>query len=136
MHLIVILLVLAILGIIDAGYLAWRHYQKKPLICPVNHDCNVVVESEWATMFGIRNEVLGLLFYVLLGVGGLCTVFIAEYRSLIEQGLLIISIMAALYSLFLLYIQRYIIKDYCFYCIISALINFLIVANVFALVLQ
>ena len=59
---------IALAGIVDAGYLVWKHYSNKsePLVCPLDHDCSKVTESKWSTIFLVRNEVLGLLFYVVM----------------------------------------------------------------------
>lgn len=129
---------LAITGIADAGYLVWKHYSHKaePLICPLDHDCSKVTESKWSTIFWARNEVLGLLFYVSMLLGGL-VLFFMPALSLFSLPLTLLIKLAAgaglLFSLFLLWVQIYKIKDYCFYCILSALINLLLLVNSFFL---
>lgn len=129
---------LAIAGIADAGYLVWKHYSHKaePLVCPLDHDCSKVTESRWSTLFWVRNEVLGLLFYVSMLVAGLITFLRPEFSLLSFPLLLLIKIAAGgglLFSLFLIWVQIYKIKDYCFYCMLSALINVLLLVNSFFL---
>lgn len=129
---------LAIAGIADAGYLVWKHYRHKasPLVCPLDHDCSKVTESEWSHIFGMRNEVLGLLFYVSMLVAGLL-VFFMPGLILISLPLPLLIKLAAgggwLFSLFLIWVQIYKIKDYCFYCMLSALITLLLLVNSFFL---
>lgn len=134
MPLLITLLVLAVFGVIDAGYLVWRHYKKGPLICPLHHDCSVVTESEWAKIFGIRNDILGIMYYLVVIAGVISALALQDYRMIIYQGLGVISSMAALFSLLLMYVQRYVIKDYCFYCILSTIISLLIAINTFVLI--
>ncbi|MBI2582346.1 vitamin K epoxide reductase family protein [Candidatus Woesearchaeota archaeon] len=121
---------LALAGIVDAGYLVWKHYSHKsePLVCPLDHDCSKVTESKWSTIFLVRNEVLGLLFYVAMLVSGLAVFFMPEFSWL---KLLIKFAVGGglLFSLFLIWVQIYKIKDYCFYCMISALITLLLFVN-------
>lgn len=121
---------LALAGIVDAGYLVWKHYSHKsePLVCPLDHDCSKVTESKWSTIFLVRNEVLGLLFYVAMLVAGLAVFFMPEFSWL---KLLIKFAVGGglLFSLFLIWVQIYKIKDYCFYCMISALITLLLFVN-------
>ena len=125
---------LAIIGIADAGYLVWKHYSHKagPLVCPLDHDCSKVTESKWSTIFWVRNEILGLLFYVSMLVAGLIIFFKPEFSLFSFPLLLLIKIAAGIglmFSLFLLLVQIYKIKDYCFYCMLSALITLLLFVN-------
>ncbi|MEK6844971.1 MAG: vitamin K epoxide reductase family protein [Nanoarchaeota archaeon] len=128
---VVSLIVLAILGIFDSGYLIKKRVKKQPLSCPIDGRCEKVVESKWNAIFFIKNDFLGLLYYVLILFLALYLFFISENLLLLTQ---IISGISLLFSLVLVFIQSKIIKEYCFYCLISALINLLIFVNVFFLV--
>ncbi len=113
-------IVLSVLGIIDAGFLTYKHTRKQPLICPIGDSCSAVTESTWSHMFGVRTEVLGLLYYLsLLGliVGIL---FAPSLRSSIMSLLPWVTGGGALFSLFLVSLQAFVIKKYCFYCLVSA----------------
>lgn len=127
-------IVLCFLGILDSGYLVWKHRRNShtPLVCPLDHDCSKVTESKWSHIFGVRNEVLGLGFYVVLLAVTLFPLF-KPAPSFFPLLLLFLSAGGTLFSLFLLYVQLKIIKDYCFYCIISALITVLLLLNSLAL---
>lgn len=129
MSFLVTLIVLALLGLLDAGYLAYEHYRHKPLVCPLDHDCSVVTESRWSHVFGIRNEVLGLLFYLSLFIGAISVFFLPQYTDILLLLFFLASILAFLFSIFLAGIQFWVIRDYCFYCLISALINLFVLAN-------
>jgi len=130
-------LALSVGGIITSGYLVWKHYWKKsagkkqPLVCPLNHDCGVVTESRWSHLFYVRNEVLGLLFYVGMLVAGLGMAFLSDYAGLLRLAIRISASLGLLFSLFLVFVQAKIIKDYCFYCLISAVITLLLWVNGF-----
>jgi len=127
-------IVLCFLGILDSGYLVWKHRKNShtPLVCPLDHDCSKVTESKWSTIFWVRNEILGLLFYVSMLVAGLIIFFKPEFSLFSFPLLLLIKIAAGIglmFSLFLLLVQIYKIKDYCFYCMLSALITLLLFVN-------
>lgn len=128
---VVSLIVLAILGIFDSGYLIKKRVKKQPLTCPINGGCEKVVESKWNSIFLIKNDILGLFYYILI-------LFLVLYLFFISEKLLfltkIISGASLLLSLVLVFIQAKIIKEYCFYCLISALINLLIFVNVLFLI--
>ena len=126
---IVSLIVLAILGIFNSGYLVLKRMKKKPAICPIGN-CQQVLESKWNSLFGIKNDFLGLFYYALV-------LFLAIYLFSVSEKLLfftkIISGISLFASLLLVFIQAKIIKEYCFYCLISALINLFIFINVLVL---
>jgi len=128
-HLITSLIVLAFLGIADSAYLAWTHFRKKPIVCLIGDKCEAVTESKWGTMFGVRNEILGIIYYIAILVGA----FLIFYNYRIENYLLIISGIGFAFSAFLTYIQSYVIKSYCFYCLVSAFLSLLIFLNVLIL---
>lgn len=129
------LLLLAFLGIVDSGYIAWKHSRKEPLACPVGENsCNIVTKSKWSEIFGIRNEVLGIIYYLVIGILGLTILFNQSYQSLAINILLFCSSIGLLFSLFFVYVQAGIIKKYCFYCLISAILSVLIFLNVLGLV--
>jgi len=88
-----------------------------------------VTESKWSRIFGIRNEVLGLLFftgmlfsmiYALPPLTPVTTLYL--YQLLAAAGALLVSLLLVL-------IQFFILRDYCFYCLISAGITVLLFVN-------
>ncbi|HEY4510489.1 MAG TPA: vitamin K epoxide reductase family protein, partial [Candidatus Paceibacterota bacterium] len=105
-------IVFSILGALDAGYLFFKHRSSRPLICPVNHDCAVVTESRWSKTFGVRNDALGVFYYL----GMLALVLGAIFMPSLGKGILWIikvgSVIGLLFSLFLTYVQIVKIRDY------------------------
>lgn len=125
-------IVLSIVGAIDSAYLLWKHQQHQPLICPLDHDCSAVTESKWSRILLVRNEVLGTAFYVTLLLMVLATLLKPEVQ-LLPKLIPWITGTGLVFSLFLVYIQIYKIKDYCFYCLASAFITVLLFLNSFVL---
>lgn len=126
------LIALSVIGLIDSIYLSWHSLRKQPLICPINkQDCNAVVQSPYGKMFGIKNEIIGVFYYVFV----IALSFIIFFNSInwIKYALFILSFIALSASAYLFYVQKYILKNYCFYCIISAIVNLLIFLNVLAI---
>ena len=125
---VVTLIVLGLLGIINTSYLIWKSRKKQPLVCPIGEDCNAVLNSKWNKIFFIRNDILGLLFYVGVIIGAFLLFF--DMDGIVKTSLISVSGFVVLFSGFLVFVQAKIIKNYCFYCLISALINVLIFLNV------
>lgn len=120
---------LSIGGIIDTSYLLYQHYKKEPLVCPMDHDCSVVTESKWSKVFFVRNEVLGLSFYLVMLILIMLSIFLPGFSSRIYLLLFILSALGVIFSIFLVYLQVYKIRDYCFYCLISAFLTLLVFIN-------
>ena len=116
-------------GIINTSYLLYQHYKKKPLVCPLDHDCSVVTESKWSKVFFIRNEILGLSFYATLFISLILSIILPSFSSKIYLFLFILSVIGVAFSIFLVYLQIYKIRDYCFYCLISAFLTLLVFVN-------
>ena len=113
-------LVLSVGGLVNASYLAWQHRSGTPLVCPMNHDCRTVTESSWASLFGVRNEVLGLLFFLGMLSGMLLALAVPAWEGLLHVWFLLGAAGGVLFSLFLMGVQVWALKDYCFYCLVSA----------------
>lgn len=122
------MLAFAIAGIFIAGYLTWQHFNKKkqPLVCPMDHDCSKVTESKWSTLFGIRNEQLGLLFFLSVIIGGVLSITVPQYSWHLYLAILLASGSALLTVGYLVYVQFVKIKDYCFYCLTSSILILLV----------
>ncbi|MEK6904601.1 MAG: vitamin K epoxide reductase family protein [Nanoarchaeota archaeon] len=122
----VLLIILSAIGIWVSGYLVYAHYKKKSLDCPLDHDCSVVTESRWNKIFLVRNDVLGLLFYIAVLIATIVVLINQTFSPVFFMYMTYIGGAVLLFSIFLVYIQFFVIKDYCFYCMISAAVNLLI----------
>jgi|SRR3989344_859028 len=129
MQFIASFMALSLGGIIDTSYLLYQHYKKKPLVCPMDHDCSVVTESKWSKVFFVRNEILGLSFYLVILASLILSIILPNFSSKIYLFIFIFSFVGVVFSLFLVYLQIYKIRDYCFYCLISAFITLLCFIN-------
>ena len=127
------LVVLGILGMIDTGYLIWKQKKKQPLVCPIGQNCNAVLESRWNKVFFIKNEILGFLFYVFIVGVGIFLFFNSGFLQGTKTALMVISGLSFVFSVFLVYIQIKKIRNFCIYCLASALITILIFVNVLLL---
>lgn len=135
MQFVATFIVLAVGGVIDTANLMYRHAMKakRPVICPLKGDCNAVTEGEWSTTFGVRNDLLGLLYYLAALAGILVSLFMPGVRSTIYLLLIVMTGGGLVFSAYLVYLQAKVIRQYCFYCLLSALINLLMFINATAL---
>ena len=115
----IISIALSIIGITISFYLISSRLRKKPVICPVKQNCNIVLDSKYNKLFYIKNDVLGLIYYVTILISTIYFQFIQNNASLF----IIFSGIALSVSIILVFIQVKLIKGYCFYCILSSLVN-------------
>lgn len=119
-------LLLAVIGLLNSFYLTLEHYGRINLYCPVNNtiNCNAILQSNYSTLFGIPLSIFGLFYFSFLIILTLITM---KNKDRYFRLLLIASETAGiLASLVLVYIQFFLIKRICIFCMLSALICFLI----------
>ena len=116
---------LSALGISETVYLIKKRLRSEKPVCLIGEDCLTVLNSKYSKMFGIPNDVLGLLFYIA------CS-FIAAFLVIgvapLTPWILIIKIfvgLGSLLSILFVYLQYKVIKAWCFWCLMSAFTVFL-----------
>ena len=115
---LIIILVLASLGFIDATYLTVTHYTGVDLYCGSSGGCGIVTNSAYSTMFGVYMAVYGMLYYFSILI--LTVVYIDTKNKKILKLLIILPALGFLFSIYLVYLQLFIINAICRYCMLSA----------------
>jgi uncharacterized membrane protein len=115
---------LSLLGLGVAGYLAFVETQLVHAVCGPVGDCNAVQASPYARMFGVIP--IGLL-----GIAGYLGILAAwlwgrlggetshSYSALAVTGLALIG---TLFSLYLTYLEPFVIQAVCLWCLFSAIV--------------
>lgn len=123
-------LAVSLLGL--AGFLVARHIYKakkkaQPLVCPVKFDCNTVVHSDYSKFLGAPVERLGMIYYSLIALAYFLLAFIpVPMPELLILVLSLYSLGAFLFSIYLIYVQIFLLKKGCSWCIASSFICLLI----------
>ncbi len=118
----IVAIVASIIGFIDSVYLAYVKFSHTPIYCtPGLGDCAVVQTSQWSEIWGIPIAVLGAIAYLIL-----ISIFLFENRiglltKYSDYLLFGISLFGFLYSLFLTWLEIFVIHALCQWCILSAL---------------
>lgn len=120
---------LAILGLIGfaiAFYLYEANKHHKKVVCPLGHNCTAVVRSQFGHLFYIRNEIWGMVGYVLIFFSAiLAEVTTGALQYAFDTIILLVVVPSALFAVILTYAQFVILKKYCFWCMVANLINFI-----------
>lgn len=124
-----VVIILAVVGLLDVGYIYYKKNFNQKLVCVIGKDCNAVLNSKYSHILGLPMEVWGAVYYfVVLTLALLILLGLIEAGGLnIELVLRIITSLAALGSVGLIFIQLVVIKEWCEYCLLSAAVNFLLV---------
>lgn len=89
-------------------------------------NCDTVIHSDYSKIVGIPVEVLGMIYYVIVG-SAYSILYITNFWSpQIAMILLGISLCAALFSIYLVSIQAFVVKHWCAWCLCSAFISLII----------
>jgi len=130
-----LILVLSIIGLIDAIYLALIKFLSKPEMCiPGLGDCWSVNVSPYSSIYGIPVSILGAAAYISLMV-----ILFLEIKQPGMQNNLIklgfgITFAGFLYSIYLTYLEFFVIHAVCPFCVISAgLMTLLFIIYIFRL---
>ena len=116
---------MGVLGMIDSLYIYHKNNQPEPMSCPLHSDCTAVLKSKWNKFLGVKNEVWGFLYFLLIFSLNLFYIFDLFYFVYYDYVLFGIIIFGFAYSLFLTGVQIFKIKEYCLYCLVSAGVNLL-----------
>lgn len=117
---------LAIAGIIDATILTIEHYTRDGLSCGFTGGCSRVLTSQYSELpiLGIPIALLGVVFYAV--VLFLVMFSVINREAIRRLPILAWSTIGFVSSLGLTYIQAFILKAWCQYCLLSALTSTLI----------
>jgi len=117
-------------GLADATYLTVQALTGETLVCGGSPDCFRVLGSSYARIAGVPIAAFGTLAY--FSVFSLATLAVFGYSR--ARTFLILAVGAMfLVTLWLLYVQAFILHAYCRYCLFSAAIIFLLAGIVIAI---
>ncbi|MEX2410564.1 MAG: vitamin K epoxide reductase family protein [Candidatus Paceibacterota bacterium] len=121
-YIFVILMGLSGIGV--TCYIRFKKISGKHLACPTGSNCDVVIKSKFSKFLKIPLEYWGLLYYLTI---------ISSYSSFIINPSLTSTILlplvfgltclAFLFSFYLLFIQGFILKEWCIWCLLSAFLS-------------
>jgi uncharacterized membrane protein len=116
-----IIFIWALVGAAESLYLNYEHRKKRPLVCVIGNDCGKVWASPYSRTFGVPNEVLGIIFYVAMAIIE-ASIFLGDRSQLMAIGEYVVLFGGAASSMYFTYLQWRVIKAWCFWCTVSALI--------------
>ncbi len=114
------LMALCLAGIAVAGYLSYVHFANKVVYCADYSGCEVVALSEYSTLFGIPIALGGVALYA--GLAVLLLIESLTSMSWVKRVFFVLALLGFVYSLYLTYLELFVILSLCLWCLSSAVI--------------
>jgi uncharacterized membrane protein len=114
-----IILALSALGVVLSLYLTYIHFsESRAAFCAAGTDCDMVRQSGFSTIMGVPVAALGVAGYSVILI-----VFLTSMKKRTKWLLLYILALAGfVFSAYLTYLELFVIKAVCMYCIVSAVL--------------
>lgn len=118
----------ALIGLADAIYLTIEHITGQSVRCTITSGCSEVLSSPYAVVRGVPLALFGAAAY--FAAFSLATLAAFHYRL---AGRLLIAIVGLMFlaTLWLLYLQAFVIHHFCQYCLLSAAVTITLTTLVF-----
>lgn len=112
--------IVSLVGLADAIYLTVEHVTGQSVRCTIVAGCSEVLSSEYAVVAGVPLAAIGAAAY--FTVFSLATLAAFGYR--VAGTMLTITVAAMfLVSLWLIYLQAFVIHAFCQFCLLSAAVT-------------
>lgn len=131
----IITIIIALVGFVLAAMIRHKKKVGQPLVCPIGFDCESVVNSSYGKFFGFDIATIGVGYYGLIvalyGFFLLLPNLVPDYLYVVG---FLLSVGAVVFSIYLIIIQALVIREWCLWCILSAVTSIaLLIASGIAL---
>ncbi len=111
-------LAISFIGLTDALYLSVERLKGQAVICNIIQGCNKVTSSTYSTLLHVPVAYLGVIYYFFIFLLALWFLATDNHTSLtLAAGMTVVGLLA---SAWFVYLQIFVIKAICLYCILSA----------------
>jgi len=119
--LFILIVILSLCGLADSIYLTIEHITGQSVRCTIIAGCSEVLSSSYAVVGGYPLASIGALAY--FTVFSLTILALFGYRGAVQVLIPLVLVMC-LVSLWLIYLQAFVIHAFCQFCLLSAVITF------------
>jgi uncharacterized membrane protein len=107
----------AFVGLIDSAYLGIFSLQGFIVPCGLTGGCDEVLNSSYSHLFGVSISWFGFGYY---GFVAACSLFSTFGFAKLLRFSLVATVSAFMVTLYLLYVQAFVLRAFCQYCLLSA----------------
>ena len=113
--------IVALAGLADAAYLTVHHLTAEPVPCSLISGCETVLTSPYAEIAGVPLAAFGAVAYFI----AFALALLAAFGNRTMWTLFGIQVvLMSLFTIWLLYVQGFVIGAFCQFCLISAITTF------------
>lgn len=114
---------LALVGFSISAYLFFTYIQEKPIVC-LSSGCETVRDSPYSYVLGIPLPFFGLVMYLFIIILSFLRTLVDQFshQHLANRLIFLCSGLGFLISVYLTYLEAFVIKAYCFWCVTSAIV--------------
>jgi uncharacterized membrane protein len=120
-------MLISLIGLADSVYLTVQHLTGRSVKCTVTSGCSAVLSSSYATVAGIPTAAFGALAY--FSAFSFATLAAFGYERA-RTGLALLIAPMLITTLWLLYVQVFVLRAYCEFCLLSAAVTLTLTALV------
>lgn len=120
---------LSLVGLADSIYLTVEHMAGRSVRCTITGGCSEVLSSSYATVGGFPVAALGALaYFTVFSLATLAAFGYTQARALLAP---LVALMCAA-TLWFLFVQAFLLRAFCQYCLLSAAITLALTGIVIA----
>lgn len=123
-----IIFILSLLGLGVASFLFYEYQISGSIVCPTGQGCDVVRASPYSSFFGISIPILGIIFYLTMAM--LSVLRTQAFSIRIHTLQLMIAGVGVGFGIYLTYLEIFVIKAICFWCVLSFIISIAVLLSV------
>ena len=114
-----VFIIVGFIGFMDATFLTIERYNRGILPCYIFEGCDIVTASKYSSVFGIPISLFGAVYYVFIMLSAI--LYFDTKSEKVLKFLKYFPLAGFMASLGFIYLQLFVIKAICFYCIVSAI---------------
>jgi len=114
--------VLALIGLVDSIYLSWIKLANQLASCGPIGDCETVNNSRYAVVGGVPIAVIGAAGYLFILILLLLDRPSRTENETIRFTLFGVTLAGTVYSAYLTYLELFVLRAICPFCVVSALV--------------
>jgi len=115
---LVAIILVSFIGFLDATYLTVKNYTQGILPCIIFNGCETVLNSSYSKIGAIPISLIGAGYYLLFFITAILYIDIRHAKAL--KALIFMPVFGFVASLWFVYLQIFVLKAICFYCMVSA----------------
>ncbi len=112
-----------------SSFLFYEYNIAGPIICPVGGGCDIVRASPYSLFLGISIPILGIVFYLVMAA-----LAVVRSQKLFNKKLMRLQLLGSVvgvgFGIYLTFLEIFVIKAICFWCVLSFIISFVILLSV------